>query len=275
MLTVNRGKLTMAAYAYLLVPIIIFFWGWLKPAIAAACTLLLAAGYWEIYKKEKMRALHYSIPYKMIVFLAFSIILWMLMSGAGGYFSLQRGDLHWRNATFRDLVEYSWPVVYPETGNALVYYFIFWMVPAWMGKVFGYAFGNAVLFFWIFLGIFIMALYMCISLGIKTAKDMSVFIFVLVTWGGLNILGQLMAYIVKGNVVDWIIYFVWTAAFTPGLQYTPNNALLEWCFNQVIVPWLVIAMFLEDGKKSVDKLAYLGFWDYVYCHMHPSPFVGL
>lgn len=271
MITINRRKLSVLTYAYLLVPIMIFFFGWLRPVIAVFCTAFLAVGFYQIIKKEKTE-IFYIVSYKMIILLSIIVLVWMFMAGNGGFFSAQRGDLHWRNATFRDLVEYSWPVIYPETGNALVYYFIFWMVPALFGKIFGFFVGNVVLFLWIFLGIFLMSIYICKSLNIKTIKEMLIFVFILITWGGLNILGQLLAYMIKGDVVGWDIYFVWTDMFTPGLQYTPNNALLEWCFNQVIVPWLVTAMFLEDEKKNIDKLAYLGLCILPYA---PLPFLGI
>ncbi len=90
--------------------------------------------------------------------------------------------------------------------------------------------------------------------------------------GGVNLIGQLFAYVVTGHVADWSIYFVWADMFTPGLQYTPNNALIEWCFNQTIAPWLVTAMFLEDKRKDINELAYLGLCVLPYA---PLPFLGI
>lgn len=243
--------------------------GWLKPSLGILCSVLLIIGLGNIVRSADKNE-YWEIPINVLIVLAGVIFLWILFSGNGGFFSVQRSDLHWRNATFRDLVDYSWPVVYPETKNALVYYFTYWLVPALFGKIFGFSVAKLVLFLWTFCGIYLIILYLCKILKINTVKKSFSVLFIFIVWGGLNVLGQLIAYSIKGNVVDWSVYFVWTDVFTPGFQFTPNNALLEWCYNQVIVPWLVTVMFLEN--QNIRNLAYLGLCVLPFA---PLPFCGI
>lgn len=266
---IKQKWLCVVAYLYLIIPIIIFFGGWLRPCFGVLCSALLLIGFIKIIKNIDKNE-YCEIPIKVLIVLACVIFLWILFSGNGDFFSAQRSDLHWRNATFRDLVDYSWPVIYPETKNALVYYFIYWLVPALFGKIFGFFAAKIVLFLWTFLGIYLIVLYLCKILKINTLKKALLLIFVFIVWGGLNVLGQLIAYAIKGNVVGWDVYFVWTDVFTPGFQYTPNNALLEWCYNQVIVPWLATVMFLEN--KNISNMAYLGLCVLPFA---PLPFCGI
>ena len=266
---IKKYTLKCVSYLYLILPIIIFFLGWLKPIVGISCSSLLIIGFLGILKKEDQETF-FEIPQNVLCIFILGIILWTLLAGIGGFFSVQRADLHWRNATFRDLIDYSWPVIYPETHNGLVYYFIFWLVPALFGKLFGIFIGEIVLFLWVAIGLFLVCIYVCGILNIKTMKQAFAFMLIFIVWGGVNVLGQLIAYIVKGNIVDWSVYFVWTDVFMPGLQYTPNNALIEWCYNQVIAPWLVTVMFLEN--KKISNLAYLGLCMLPYA---PLPFCGI
>jgi hypothetical protein len=73
--------------------------------------------------------------------------LWVALSGIGG-FGLQNWDFNFRNAVLHDLVDYSWPVVYPQ-GRILLYYFTYWLPAALAGKIFGWFGANIFLFVWI------------------------------------------------------------------------------------------------------------------------------
>ena len=43
-----------------------------------------------------------------------------------------------REAYFRDLINFKWPLIYPNSGYGYVNYFAHWVVPALFGKIFGY-----------------------------------------------------------------------------------------------------------------------------------------
>jgi len=62
-----------------------------------------------------------------------------------------------RNAMFRDIVTYEWPVIYQKNG-AVVYYTDYWLVPALIGKIAGYTIGQVTLLLWGALGLTLTAL---------------------------------------------------------------------------------------------------------------------
>lgn len=218
MIKINRSMLLTATYTYLLIPIIIFFCGWLKPIIAFFCIICLLVGFSRIYRTEREKELNFCISYNVLITLAAVILIWMFFAGCGGFLSVQRSDLHWRNATFRDLIEYSWPVIYPETKNALVYYFVFWMVPALVGKIFGFTAANAMLFLWIFLGIFLTIIYLCLALQVKSVRELSVLLLVFIVWGG------------KFN---WTVVRICCDRARSRLEYI-------FCLGRYVYPWITI-----------------------------------
>lgn len=265
---ISGKKLAILAYCYMILPIIIFFIGWLKIGIGITLSAVLLFGLYHFIKRRYEKDEYFFIEAKSISIMLALVCLWVFLSGVGGYFC-QRSDLHWRNAVFRDLIDYSWPVIYPETGNALVYYYIYWMLPALVGKVLGWATANLFLFLWTVMGIFISMLLLCKTLKVYSTKKVLTICVIYVFWSGLNIIG--MTYMaMRGYGSGGILGggFGWPD-YVSGIQYTPNNALLEWVFNQTIVPWVAVSLFLHD--KRIDNLAYLGLCMLAFA---PLPFVG-
>lgn len=265
---VSSKKLVIAAYCYMVIPIIIFLIGWLKIYVGITLSAVLLFGLFYFVKKRYKKDEFFYIEMKAVCIMLLVICIWVFLSGVGGYFC-QRSDLHWRNAIFRDLIDYSWPVIYPETGNALVYYYIFWMLPALVGKALGWEAANFSLFLWTIIGIFISMLLLCKTLRAFSMKRALTVTTIYVFWSGLNIIGMIyMA--MKGFGSGGILGggFGWPD-YVSGIQYTPNNALLEWVFNQTIVPWVAVSLFLQE--KRIDNLAYLGLCMLPFA---PLPFVG-
>lgn len=265
---ISCKKLILTAYLYMVIPIIIFFVGWLKIFLGVFFSIILAYGLYYFIKKRYREDEYFYIELRGLLIITAAICIWVFLSGMGGYF-FQRWDWHGRNAVLRDLIDYTWPVIYPETGNALVYYFVYWMIPALVGKVCGWELANLALYIWTYLGILISMLLMCKLLNLNTTKKIATMVFVYIFWGGLNILG--IFYVNARGYADYGILgggFGWPDAVT-GYQYTPNNALLEWGFNQTIVPWIAIPLFLQD--KRIEVLAFLGLCVLPYA---PFPFIG-
>ncbi len=146
------------SYFYLMVPIILFFLGWMKLLLGLICTIILLIGFFALYKQDyKTESEIFKLSYFQLAIILVGIFVFVWLSGAGGFF-VQTGDNNWRNAIFRDLINYSWPIKYDNNNTALVYYFIHWLVPALGGKLFGWLFGNIFLFLWDFTGIFLSSL---------------------------------------------------------------------------------------------------------------------
>ena len=152
-----------SAYVYMVLPIVIFFITWLKWYIGIPMAgMLLLALYWLI-QNEYTENLALVLPMRTILggILFLAIFLWL--TGQGGFF-FQYSDNHWRNALFFDLIEYDWPLIYPQTKHALVYYFLHWLVPAIVGKITSSIIvARIALYFCTFIGIFYVVLYYQLS----------------------------------------------------------------------------------------------------------------
>jgi len=257
-----------SAYLYMLIPIIIFLIGWLKPLLAVVFSVLLIIGFINLMINNYIRDDFLELPTKSVVLTLILILFWIAISGIGGFW-FQKWDWHWRNAIFRDLIDYSWPVIYPETGNALIYYFIYFLVPALIGKIAGWTVANVVLYIWTCLGIFLVVCLLCKQLNCKTNTKILIVMLILIFWEGLDIVGWAFADILGygsmglGDGWDWAINLT-------GYQYSPNNTLIAWVTNQTIVPWIAMCLFLNN--RNIKTYAYLGLCVLPFA---PLPFVGL
>ena len=155
------GRLVHAASVfYLLLPAVLFAFGWLRAiwllpvlAVLALCGFTLVRSYWQ-----KGGSVQLSVWYMLLC--AAAVLVWLAFSGIGG-FSYQNLDYYVRNPILNDLTHFSWPLRYdlsaqPDAVQALcgsdpvgfVYYFVFWLPAAALGKVFGAA--QLWLFVWCF-----------------------------------------------------------------------------------------------------------------------------
>ena len=256
------------AYLYMVIPIVIFFLTWLRWYVGIPVTAVLLFGGWYL-QKDIFKDFHSClvIPRKGIILIGILIFVWVYTTTI---FFYQTWDQHWRNALFRDMCNYAWPVVYEQTGNALVYYLMQWIVPALFGKIAGFTVANLALWVWNSVGIFVA--FLCISTIVIPRKDSHVWIvlLVLIVWGGLNEFGYIWIDVlgqggyVLGSGFGWPDMY-----YGYGYQYTPNDALLAWVYNQTIVPWIGITIFLLCQK--VNHYAFLGLCILPY---GPIPFIG-
>ena len=138
-----------AALFYLMTPIIIFAFGWLKTGYACGITAVLLAAFFFSLKEMADVDIHFDMKQVNITLaVCILVMLWVGLSGIGGI-SFQNSDHEIRNAIFRDLVQNPWPVVYHFSGDqsaqalaghdgALVYYIAYWLPAAFAGKLCGW-----------------------------------------------------------------------------------------------------------------------------------------
>ena len=170
MLSISERSLFAVAYLYMIIPTIIFFFGWLKLPLAFLFSVILAFGvYWHLRHAYTQKAI-FELPVKTVVLSVTFVAVWVYTTGIGGLWN-QTYDMHWRNAVLRDLSTYSWPVIFPETGNALVYYFNFWMVPALFGKLFGFTGANVALYIWSVIGVALVAFLLLRYLTVRKPSE--------------------------------------------------------------------------------------------------------
>lgn len=123
-------------YLYLALPTLIFLIGWLKWYWALLFGILTAfacvTAFTDSMKEECLVIGKSDI--KTFLKALLIITLWVYLSGIGGW-CYQNKDHEVRNAIFRALVEYDWPVVSRGSGRGLIYYIGFWLPAACVGKL--------------------------------------------------------------------------------------------------------------------------------------------
>ena len=134
---------------YLFLPILVFFntflnlWGILFSIVFVYFFFKL---YLSLIKKKINLFDKKTIVYWIIAIVL--IMAWVYLSGIGG-FAYQNDDFWARNAIYRDLINYDWPVIYDLSLEpdyvinllgtdkvAFSYYYIFWLPIALFSKIF-------------------------------------------------------------------------------------------------------------------------------------------
>ena len=117
-------NLHLISLLYLILPFLLFLFGWMRLAFAIPISIILLFALWRLLKNTNSNQLP-NFRSLTTVYCLLITATWVFLSGVGGY-SFQNWDQHWRNAVLRDLITYNWPVIYssPEQGpiKMLVYY---------------------------------------------------------------------------------------------------------------------------------------------------------
>lgn len=123
----------LTCIALLMLPFLIFTLGWLPLAVSVPVVLLCCGSLWWWLRKAEFPEIPFMENRRTLVFAALLTACWVFASGIGGY-AYQNYDHYYRNAVLFDLTLHDWPVVFPEDGTTLVYYFGFFLLPALGGK---------------------------------------------------------------------------------------------------------------------------------------------
>ena len=182
---------------------------------------------------------------------AILLAVWLIFSGIGN-FSYQNNDWTVRNAVFRDLIDYDWPITYnfsettPEISSIIgsnsarfVYYFSFWLVPALFGKLLGHNVANIVLFIWTYFILFVIVGL----INKKIGKRSFITPIVLIIFSGMDILQMknIFLNIFTRDHIEWNSIFI---------QYSSNTTQLYWVFNQCVMVWLITSLLMSLKKPT-------------------------
>ncbi|HBJ76367.1 MAG TPA: hypothetical protein DDY68_00405 [Porphyromonadaceae bacterium] len=268
---------------YVILPIVIFLLGWIKIYIALPCVAVLVVFGVKFYQSIATKATEPQSEislfsqknyYFVILSLLIVSLIWVYFSGIGS-FVFQNGDHHWRNAVYRDLRNYTYPVIYDlsnhPTGilnvenpeNAMLcYYFSWWLPASFISKMFhfGELGGQITLYLWASIGVFEAFYLLCRKLG----KFTWIVPLIMIGFSGLDV----VIYTVRHNfhIVD---HMEWWACF---FQYSSNTTQLFWVFNQSIPTWVIISLLLQtDKSKYVAGLCSLSFAYSVWVTMGMLP----
>jgi hypothetical protein len=272
-------KIKKIAILYLAAPIIVFILGFLKITIAVPAAVLLGlACYLCAFSSRGMgvSADEARIPFnwKILLLLALLSVVWSFLGGQGNLY-YQSPDWYWRNAIFRDIISYSWPVKYAANNSALVYYICHWMIPALFGKAallitgnpnFAWTLANIVLWFWTSLGVFIFLALMLVTLNIRKMKHVYIALLTVVFFSGLDV----AAILIEGGSAFFtppILHLEW---WENGFQYSSMTTVLFWVFNQGVAAWIAVMCVINE--KSVKNYALIGLLLLPYA---PLPLIGL
>ena len=246
---------TFLALAYLFIPLFVFFntflnlWG-------IVFSIVFIYFFYKLYllliDKESNLFNKNNIVYWLISIIL--IMIWVYLSGIGG-FAYQNDDFWARNAIYRDLINYDWPVIYdlslePDyVANllgtekvAFSYYYIFWLPIALISKLFklSWCVSNVLLYFYVVLGLFLVLYFLNRKLG----KCSYTVLFLLIGFSGLDVI----RFVIRNNYLPTIEHIEWYGDFF--YQYSSNTTQLFWVFNQSIPIWLLMSILLNISHNK-------------------------
>ena len=252
----NTDKIiVILALSYLFVPLLVFFNTFLN-LLGILFSIVFIYFFYKLYlsliKKEADLFKKNTIAYWAIAIVL--IMLWAYLSGIGG-FAYQNDDFWARNAIYRDLINYDWPVIYDLSLEpdyvvnllgtdkvAFSYYYIFWLPIALISKFFSlsWATSNLLLYFYVVFGL-LLVLYF---LNRKLNKCSYIALFLLIGFSGLDVI----RFVIRNNYLPTIEHIEWYGDFF--FQYSSNTTQLFWIFNQSVPVWLLTSILLNNDNNK-------------------------
>ncbi len=239
------GSLIFTTLAYLVLPYIIFFTGWLKWWFSLPlCILILIPliRHWPKYTSET------DIPLGEIAMVLLVAFIAAVVCGAGGLgYQMEDWDKH--NAILHDLAMQPWPVAYSISRHVfpLSYYLAYYLPAAVVGKFLGWTAANVGLWLWTFLGLALTLVWFRALLSRK-AGLWAPLLFLL--FSGLDILGYLL---VSGllSSVGWQMQplsdLEW---WGQGWNYMSFASVIFWFPGQGIAAWLSSALVIKIAEDD-------------------------
>jgi hypothetical protein len=236
---------------YLIFPFLLFLFGWVRLSIAIPLSAIVLFAIWRLFKNC---ATNHHSPFpdsKSIGYWLLITAFWVALSGVGGY-AFQNWDHHWRNAVFRDLIKFDWPVYYtqPESGpvKMLVYYVGYWLPSAWVGRFLGWKAANFALFLWTLPGVLLVTLHLASALKTSPLKAS----LLLILFSGLDSIGTLFFAKEYPSLLPPVTHLeIWAG----NLQYSSFTTQLFWVFNQAVPAWLCVAMIVVIAARQSQSHA--------------------
>jgi len=260
-MVIKNHWVAVGAYGYLLLPFLIFCLGFLRTIISIPILIILCYVFYKLIERPEEGTLKFKK--NELICGVLLIVIWVWLSGIGG-FAFQNSDFHTRNAIFRDLVNYRWPVYYSGSGQnptyTLIYYIGYWLPSALVGKIVGWNAGQVSLYIWTVGGIVLTVTL----LRMQTKASIPLVILLMVFFSGMDVIGaQFIRAAIDPNhyPVLWppIMHLEWWAG---SFQYSSFTTQLFWVFNQAIPVWVCIALHLafSNPRRSLFLLSLCFFF---------------
>lgn len=267
MTMMSERSIVMQAWAWLLLPVMLFVGFWFRPWIALP---VLAAIIWSVSRlvsvigaasfvgaapfqgREKPRRVAASgvrISSRWWWMLAV-VVLYVVVSGIGGFVAQMPNDHAWRNAVFFDLARRDWPVVYDDgEGTMLCYYFAFWLPSAVVAKVAGVIrAGDVAQVLYAVWGTWIaLNMIFCMSGGKPRWGVLLVFIF-------FNAWDVVTAFFFSEDRFSilrdpWDPHLMWLSTVSDSFAASANPVIYNFIYNQGIAVWVFMSLFLHERNR--------------------------
>lgn len=235
-ISLNISIFIILGYLFLIIPYCLFVISWTKYYISIPLIIILLITICIIVNDATKNFNDvFNLNLFILLTIIFIIISFVIISGIGEIFP-QSGDMkNGRNAMIRDLVNFSWPLIYPKNGYGFVYYFAHWVIPSLIGKIFGLKIGLYALILWTSLGIFIFYILLLNLLKVKSNVYKLIFIIIFIFF--------------SVRISDKMKHYVFT-------EYMPIMTQSYQIFNQSIAIWVMCILFLY--QKNSSNFAFLG-----------------
>jgi hypothetical protein len=260
-------NINLFSIVWLALGIAIFLIGWCRWYYSIPMILLMGYVVYKQYQEDSSADTILIGQNKL--WISFIIIfLLMLLCGVGGYV-VQPNDHFGRNAIFRDIMNYSWPVYDSGENHFLCYYLAFWMVPASIGKLFhSMEIGFLMQLVWISVGYLLMFLQICKFVG----KSRISYIFFIYLFSGIKIIECLLYLPIfgDGSVIGSTINILATNSSPGAFHAGPMVQLLYDPFNQTVPLFLGMILVINNLKSKYIPFVYSLLLLYA-----PFPFAGL
>ncbi len=249
-MTIKRSVLNILTLAYIYLPILIFLFGWCRWYVAIPCAVVTVGVLYGMLRNYNREAGSLQLN-RGVVIMAMLFMLLIAYYLGWGRFTMQMNDYGKHNGVLNDLVLRSWPVVYADADGSycmLTYYLGHYLVPAFLGKLFSsYRLAELVLAVWTFLGLVLVYFHLLLSLkGVGKWRPL-VIVLALIFFSPPLAVAKSIIFRVYGGL-DFAGEWFWYSDSLK-LQYSSNWGLLQWVSPQVIVPWLVTLMFINQVKR--------------------------
>lgn len=279
---IHRKYIYLSALVYLSIPLYLFLLSWLHIYYGAFCTVVLLFCAYRIFQHVKKNVGTSSLCIgRYHVFSLLLILLFLFITGHGGFIGTNGVDIPWRDAIYNDLIRYPWPIVYEHSHTMLIYYLTYWLLPAGISWLFGLGTwgSHVVLFFWSYMGLSLVFLLLCDYL--QPAKNQVLFVCGLfLLWSGLSLFGMMLKSLFGASafrIDDYPGFYSWQ--FTAGM-YDGHfiGYFLRTTFDSVAnvynqyIPMAVVTLLFLECRYMYDMYAFLGLLALPYS---PLGFVGI
>lgn len=242
--------LETVALAYLLLPVLLEFMGWLRWQYALPCIIFCLCAFWLCFRqpqknKNDLPNWGFWIPVGLIC------LVWVSWSGLLPGFAL---NLDWRvrMSVLHDLTVSEWPVAYksPHEAGEMIWLRLpmaYYLVSAALGDFLGGTefISRTILLLWTALGA---TLFLALCATWSSFKTTITCVVVVIFFSGMDIAGvltQTLELPPPGEHIEW-----WASFF----QYSSNTTLMFWVPNHALPGWLSAAIVWRHRTSGLAPL---------------------